>query len=104
MRFLVEISIELPPALPADERGTLAAAELERGRELKAAGAIVSIWRVPGAPLRNVGVWEAAGATELHDLISSLPMFPYMRTNVTALGHHPLDPDSAGRHGVRSSG
>jgi len=91
VRFLVEIAIDLPPGLSTEERGRLAAAELERGRELRSASVIVSIWRVPGAPLRNVGVWEAPGATELHDLISSLPMFPYMRTNVTALADHPLD-------------
>jgi muconolactone D-isomerase len=90
MKFLVQIHVKLPPTLTDAERKQLAGAELERGRELKAAGAIVGIWRVPGA-IRNVGIWEAADATELHDLIASLPLFPYIDAEVTALGQHPID-------------
>lgn len=90
MKFLVQIHVKLPPTLSDAERKQLAGAELERGRELKAAGAIVGIWRVPGA-IRNVGIWEAADATELHDLIASLPMFPYIDAEVTALAQHPMD-------------
>lgn len=90
MRFLVRIAVELPPALPAQVREDLLAAELGRGRELKAAGSIVEIWRVPGG-LRNVGIWEAADATELHDLIASLPLFAYLDAEVTPLAQHPID-------------
>jgi muconolactone D-isomerase len=90
VEFLVQIDVTLPASLPLDERQRLLAAELERGRALKAAGSIKAIWRIPGA-LRNVGIWEAADATELHDLISSLPLFPYLRSTVTALARHPID-------------
>jgi muconolactone D-isomerase len=90
MRFLVRIHVTLPSTLDASEREQLLAAELERGRELHAAGAIVDIWRIPGA-IRNVGIWEAADATELHELISSLPLFPYCDADVTALARHPIN-------------
>ena len=82
--------MQLPGALPDDERGELLAAELARGRELVEAGAIVSIWRIPGG-LRNVGVWEAAEPPRLHELIASLPLFRWMEAEVTALAQHPLD-------------
>jgi muconolactone D-isomerase len=91
MQFLVRITVSLPPTLSEDERSRLLAAELERGRELKRAGSIVSIWRIPGGPLRNVGIWETADATELHELLVSLPVFPYLETEVTPLAQHPID-------------
>lgn len=90
MKFLVRIAVELPPTLSAEARDEVLAAELQRGRELKAAGSIVEIWRVPGG-VRNVGIWEAADATELHDLIASLPLFPYLDAEVTPLAEHPID-------------
>jgi muconolactone D-isomerase len=89
VKFLVRIDVQLPPTLPEAERTELLAAELERGRELVAAGAIRAIWRLPGG-LRNVGVWEAADATELHNEITSLPLFPWLTAEVTALADHPL--------------
>jgi muconolactone D-isomerase len=89
LKFLVEIEVRLPATLPEAERAELLGAELERGRELIEAGVIAAIWRVPGA-LRNVGVWEAADATELHEHVSSLPLFPWLTAEVTALAEHPL--------------
>lgn len=89
MEFLVEITVGLPGSMPAAERQELGRAELARGRELVAAGAIRSIWRVPGG-LRNVGIWEARDATELHALIESLPMYVWLTADVTPLARHPL--------------
>lgn len=89
MRFLVRIDVRLPPSLDDDERARLLERELDRGRELVAAGAIVDIWRVPGG-LRNVGIWEAVDATHLHELIASLPLYAYLRAEVTPLARHPL--------------
>jgi muconolactone D-isomerase len=87
--FLVEITVELPAQMPEPERQRLREAELERGRELRAAGSIRAIWRLPGR-YANVGVWSAGDASELHALIESLPLFPYLRVEVTALAAHPL--------------
>lgn len=89
MRFLVRIDVELPGAMPDDQRESLLATELERGRELVEAGVIVSVWRIPGG-LRNVGIWEAEDATELHDQLASLPLFRWLKAEVTALAEHPL--------------
>lgn len=97
MRFLVEITVELPTELrepQSERRARLLAAELERGVEQKRAGVIESIWRVPGG-LRNVGVWQAADATELHDAIRSLPCAEYLRAEVTPLAEHPVEREVA---------
>jgi len=90
MRFLVRVHVHLPLTLDPVAREQLLARELERGRELRASGAIVDIWRIPGG-LRNVGVWEAADATALDGMLASLPLFPYLEAEVTALARHPLD-------------
>jgi muconolactone D-isomerase len=87
--FLVEIEIEWPPSMTEDERAVLLVAEAARGRELRDAGSIVRMWRIPGRRA-NVGVWEAADATELHGLLSSLPVFPWMDVRVRALADHHL--------------
>ena len=91
MKFLVQIDVRLPGKLTDAERAELLEAELERGRDLVDAGVIWAIWRIPGA-LRNVGVWEAADATELHEHLTSLPVFRWVTTEVTPLADHPLEP------------
>jgi muconolactone D-isomerase len=90
MEFLVEIRVAVPPEMPEPQRKDLLARERERGQELRAAGTIVRIWRVPGR-WANVGIWQAADATELHDAISSLPLFPWMSVDVAALATHYLE-------------
>jgi muconolactone D-isomerase len=91
LKFLVEIEVRLPGNLPDAERPELLEAELQRGRELVDAGVILAIWRIPGA-LRNVGIWEANDATELHEHLTSLPLFRWLTADVTPLADHPLQP------------
>jgi muconolactone D-isomerase len=86
---MVEITVELPADMPPGERQQVREAELVRGRELLDAGAIKAIWRIPGG-LHNVGIWEVADATELHAVLESLPLFPWLSAEVTALAEHPL--------------
>jgi muconolactone D-isomerase len=80
----------LPADMPDARKAELTAAERDYGAELRRRGAIQRIWRVPGAT-RNVGIWEARDATELHELISGLPLFPWVEAEVTALAQHPLE-------------
>jgi muconolactone D-isomerase len=89
VEFLLDILVRVPRDLPPEQRDALIAAERERGRALVADGTIRHIWRIPGA-LRNVSVWSAADATALHELLGSLPTYPYCEIAVTALAAHPL--------------
>lgn len=90
MEFLVHIEIRLPEAMPEARRAELAEAERARGRELIEQGLLVRIWRLPGRTA-NVSLYRAADATELHEALSSLPLWPYMRVLVEALAVHPLE-------------
>lgn len=88
-RFLVQITVRLPPEMPESARTALLERERRRGEELRAAGTIQDVWRLPGR-LANVGVWRAATATDLHEAISSLPVWPWTEVTVTPLADHHL--------------
>jgi muconolactone D-isomerase len=47
----------------------------------------VRIWRLPGQTA-NVGVWAAPDATALHEVLTSMPLFPWFRVEVEALAVH----------------
>ena len=91
MEFLVEIEISWPPDGDAAQRSRLVEAETRRSAELAEAGRLLRLWREPGR-WANVGLWSAADATELHEALSSLPLFPWMHIRVRALARHPSDP------------
>ncbi|GAA3078467.1 muconolactone Delta-isomerase family protein [Pseudonocardia yunnanensis] len=90
MEFLVRAENRLPPETPEEERSRLKKGERARADELRAAGNLKRLWRVPG---RNatIGLYECADATELHDLLSSLPMFPWMDITVEPVATHPQE-------------
>jgi muconolactone D-isomerase len=90
MEFLVRIEVGLPPDVPEDRRRQLLEAEAVRGRELVADGSLVRIWRVPGRRA-NVSLYRAPDATGLHELLSSLPLYPWLEISVEALATHPLE-------------
>ncbi|HZR95835.1 MAG TPA: muconolactone Delta-isomerase family protein [Gaiellaceae bacterium] len=85
MRIEVDLSDVTEP-----RRRELLDAELERGRELLESGALRRIWRVPGRSA-NVSLYEVPDATELHALLTSLPLWPWMDVRVDALATHPLE-------------
>lgn len=95
MKFLVRIEVRLPDSLTPEARRELIEAEQVRGRELKAAGVIVDMWRLPGR-LANVGIWSAGDATELHLALCSLPVADYAEVEVTPLARHYLSNESEG--------
>ncbi|HMJ36368.1 MAG TPA: muconolactone Delta-isomerase family protein [Baekduia sp.] len=86
MEFLVHITVSIPDDIAED----VVAEERRVGAQLREAGVIRRIWRVPGTT-SNVGIWEAFDATELHDALSSLPAFPWAHVEVTPLAVHPLE-------------
>jgi muconolactone D-isomerase len=90
MEFLVRAENRLPPETPEEERSRLKKGERARADELRAAGNLKRLWRVPG---RNatIGLYECADATELHDVLSSLPMFPWMDITVEVVATHPQE-------------
>lgn len=90
MEFLVEVDIQLPHDLKPADRQRLLDDEARYGAARRHQEDLVRIWRVPGRSA-NVAIWRAADATALHQLLSDLPLFPYMSITVRPLVRHPLE-------------
>lgn len=90
MEFLVRSENNLPPDTPDDVVQRLRAEERRRAQELREAGVLRRLWRVPG---RNaaIGLYEAADATELHSALASLPMWKWMDISIEVLATHPQE-------------
>ena len=89
MEFLVHMEVDQLAAGEAAEN--LLKQEADRARELAQAGAMRRLWRVPGRRA-NWGIWTATTTDELHEALSSLPLYPYMTITVHPLARHPNDP------------
>lgn len=63
-------------------------AEKARARELRRVAQWRHLWRVAGR-YANVSVFDVADHDELHAILSSLPLFPFMEIAVTPLARHP---------------
>jgi muconolactone D-isomerase len=88
MLYCVEMNVRIPPDADPAEIDRLKAEEKERSQALQRAGKWPHIWRVAGR-YANVSIFDVADHDELHAIVSSLPLFPFMEIKVTALAQHP---------------
>jgi muconolactone D-isomerase len=94
MDYLIEFILTVPEGTPASEREQRMTGEGTRVAELAAQGHALRVWK----PLPNdgrsraIGLYRAADDTELHAILESLPLRPWMEISVTALAEHPNDP------------
>jgi len=92
MEFLACIEQNISPDMDPDQLAEVKAAEKVRGQELVDAGKLRRIWRIPGR--RAVyALYRVDSTEELHEILASLPLFPWMDIEVTALSAHALDPE-----------
>jgi muconolactone D-isomerase len=88
MLFHVRMDVAIPHDLDPAERDKLIATEKARALELQRAGTWVHLWRIVGH-YSNISVFDVESTDELHNILWSLPLFAYMRVQVTALTQHP---------------
>jgi muconolactone D-isomerase len=82
------MDVHLPHDLGAEARSEIAAREKEYSQELQRSGKWRHIWHVAGEN-SIISIFDVDSAEELHELISGLPLFPYLTTKVTPLAIHP---------------
>jgi muconolactone D-isomerase len=88
MLFHVHMVVSPPQGMDKDAFEKLRAAEKARAQELMQQGKWRHLWRIAGK-YENYSVFDVKDASELHDFITSLPFFPFMKMDVTALCRHP---------------
>ena len=84
MLFHVGMTIRIPHDVAPERVRQLIALEHERAGELERQGKWRHVWRVAGK-WANVSIFEVNDPAELHDILTSLPLYPFMEIDVTAL-------------------
>lgn len=89
MLFHVEMTVT-PPAPGQDMKlfDRLKLEEKELAQTLQNQGVWRHLWRVAGR-YANVSIFDVADNAALHELLMSLPLFPFMTVTVTPLCRHP---------------
>ena len=88
MLYLVHMIVDIPASLPAEEAARIKAEEKAYSQELQRSGKWPHLWRVVGQ-YANYSVFDVESNEELHNLLSALPLFPYMQISVTPMATHP---------------
>ncbi len=88
MLYMVQMQVNLPVDMDVDRANKLKADEKALAQQLQRDGKWQHLWRVAGR-YANVSIFDVESHDELHQMLSSLPLFPYMDVQVTALARHP---------------
>lgn len=88
MLFHVRMNVNLPATMPADQAAQLKADEKALAQRLQDGGKWRHLWRIAGQ-YANISVFDVDSVDELHTLLTSLPLFPYMQIDVMPLCRHP---------------
>lgn len=88
MLFHVRMDVRIPQDMDPDARADIVAREKEYAQELQRAGTWPHLWRVVGE-YANISIFDVDSNDDLHEILSGLPLFPYMDVRVTPLAQHP---------------
>lgn len=88
MLFQVEMTVNVPYDVDKEALGRLKAEEKARAEALQREGKWRHLWRIAGR-YANISIFDVADAGELHEIMMSLPLYPFMDVRVTALCRHP---------------
>ena len=88
MLFHVKMTVNLPQSMPAEQADELKRTEKVRAQSLQKEGKWRHLWRIAGQ-YANFSVFDVSDIDELHSLISTLPLFPYMQIEINPLVRHP---------------
>lgn len=94
MLFQVEMHVRIPDTIDPARLDALKAEEKARAQTLQREGTWRHLWRHVGH-YSNTSIFDVESCTELHELLSGLPLFPFMEIRVTPLCRHPsaIHPD-----------
>jgi muconolactone D-isomerase len=88
MLFHVRIDVRIPYNLDREKLKELNTQEHERAKALQLQGKWTHLWRIAGR-FANISIFDVEGPAELHDILNSLPLYPFMEVEIAALCRHP---------------
>ncbi|EJW11342.1 Muconolactone isomerase [Rhodovulum sp. PH10] len=88
MLYMVHMNVEIPADMDKAKADEIKATEKAYSQKLQRDGRWKHLWRIVGE-YANVSIFDVASNDELHQLLSGLPLFPYMTITVTPLATHP---------------
>jgi muconolactone delta-isomerase len=92
--FLTTFTIKVPADTPSPAVADAEAGEAARAHELADEGRLERLWVLPGQG-HALGLWRAHDGTEMQGIVDSLPLDPWMVTDITPVTPHPSDPARA---------
>jgi muconolactone D-isomerase len=94
MEFLVNMTTHVPAGTSEQAVDDIKAREAAHSAELAAQGHLLRLWRPPLKPgeWRTLGLFAADDATQLEDVLASMPLRVWRTDVVTPLSPHPSDP------------
>jgi muconolactone D-isomerase len=88
MLFHVLMTVRIPHDFDPQHLSKLSEQEHARAIELQKQGKWRHLWRVAGK-YANISIFQVQSPAELHEILSSLPLYRFMEIDVTALCRHP---------------
>jgi muconolactone D-isomerase len=82
------MDVRIPQDMDPEVRADLVAREKAYAQEVQRSGRWPHLWRIVGE-YANVSIFDVDSHDALHELLSALPLFPYMDIHVTPLAKHP---------------
>jgi muconolactone D-isomerase len=97
MEYLVTMTTHVPDGTPEQSVADIRTREAARSAQLAAQGHLLRLWRPPLQPgeWRTLGLFRAADAAELEDVLASMPLRVWRTDDVLPLSPHPNDPAAA---------
>lgn len=90
MLYHVRMDVRIPLDMDAKVKADLVAREKAYAQEVQLSGRWPHLWRIVGE-YANVSIFDVESNDALHDLLSGLPLFPFMDITVTPMAKHPSD-------------
>lgn len=88
MLYVVEMDVKLPETWDEAKIQDYMTRERQTSQKWQKTGKWVYLWRVAGR-YANISVLDVDSPDELHQILSELPLFPYMTIKVTSVCKHP---------------
>ena len=88
MLYAARMDVDIPRDLDPAVREDLVTREKAYSQEIQRTGEWAHIWRMVGL-YSNLSIFDVESNARLHEILSNLPLFPFMPIEVTALTTDP---------------